>query len=177
MNWAEEELSTIDLGDAPLNKRTALLAERLARSPAASIPQACNDSHETQAAYRFFDHEPVDFWSIMEPHLQRTLKRMSAQSVVLCLQDTTSLDFNGKEIEGLGPLQYEAQSGMLLHPSYAVTPSREPLGLLDSWHWAREARQEDGKRPDSIKVLTLPRGYAMRGITRNTNDLCITRWP
>ena len=150
MNWAEEEFSAIDLGDARLNKRTALLAERLARSPATSIPQACNGSHETQAAYRFFDHESVDFWSVMEPHFQCTLKRMSAQPVVLCLQDTTSLDFNGKEIEGLGPPQYKAQSGMLLHPSYAVTPSREPLGLIDSWHWTREARKEDGKRPESI---------------------------
>ena len=32
--------------------------------------------------------------------------------MVLCLQDTTELDFNGQLIEGLGPLSYEAQRGM-----------------------------------------------------------------
>jgi hypothetical protein len=26
------------------------------------------------------------------------------------------------------------------HPTYAVSLEREPLGLLDGWMWAREAR-------------------------------------
>ena len=41
--------------------------------------------------------------------------------VVLCLHDTTELDFSGQTIEGLGPLSYEAQRGMYLHPTYAVS--------------------------------------------------------
>lgn len=49
---------------------------------------------------------------------------MRAQSVVLCIQDTTKLDFNGQETAGLGPLNYEALRGMYLHPVYAVTPGR-----------------------------------------------------
>jgi hypothetical protein len=39
---------------------------------------------------------------------------------VLCIQDTTGLDFNGQDIAGLGPLSYEAQRGMYLHPTYAA---------------------------------------------------------
>ena len=54
---------------------------------------------------------------------------MQAHPVVLCIQDTTELDFNGQEAEGLGPLNYEARRGMYLHPTYAVTPTREPLGV------------------------------------------------
>jgi len=34
---------------------------------------------------------------------------------VLCLQDTTELDFNGQDIKGLGSLSYDAQRGMYLH--------------------------------------------------------------
>jgi hypothetical protein len=49
-----------------------------------------------------------------------------------------------KQAEGLGPLNYEAQRGMLVHPTYAVTPQREPLGLINSWNWAREFRPQDG---------------------------------
>jgi hypothetical protein len=49
---------------------------------------------------------------------------------VLCIQDTTELNFNGQEMAGLGPLNYEARRGMYLHPTYAVTPGREPLGVL-----------------------------------------------
>ena len=56
---------------------------------------------------------------------------MQAHPVVLCLQDTTELDFNGQRIAGLGPLSYEAQRGMYVHPTYAVSPQRDPLGVLD----------------------------------------------
>jgi hypothetical protein len=40
--------------------------------------------------------------------------RMRSCPEVLCIADTTVLDFNGQEIEGLGPLSYEAQAGMYL---------------------------------------------------------------
>lgn len=59
---------------------------------------------------------------------------------MLCIQDTTELDFNGQETAGLGPLNYEARRGMYVHPTYAVTPGREPLGVLDAWMWTREKR-------------------------------------
>ena len=74
----------------------------------------------------------------------RTMERMATRKVVLCIQDTTELDFSGREIDGLGPLNYEARRGMYVHPTYAVSLEREPLGLLDSWMWAREARAADG---------------------------------
>lgn len=44
-----------------------------------------------------------------------------AHERVLCIQDTTELNFNGQEIKGLGPLSYESQRGMFLHPTYAVS--------------------------------------------------------
>ena len=65
---------------------------------------------------------------------------------MLCLQDTTELDYNGQEIEGLGPLNYEAQRGLYLHPTYVVSPEREPLGVFNAWSWAREFKDKDGQR-------------------------------
>lgn len=55
---------------------------------------------------------------------------MQQHAVVLCIADTTELDFIGKDMEGLGPLSFEAQRGMYLHPTYAVRPDRERLGIL-----------------------------------------------
>ena len=150
MGWASEEFETIDLGDKRLNRRAALLAERLADSPSASIPKACQGWKETQAAYRLISNDAVNAEAIAEPHIACTVQRMAAQSVALCIQDTSSLDFNGQDIDGLGPLQYEAQRGMFLHPTYVVAPNREPLGTIDSWRWAREFRDEDGVRPEDI---------------------------
>ena len=71
---------------------------------------------------------PTNWESILQPHIEGSEARMAQHPVVLCLQDTTELDFDGQETEGLGPLSYEAQRGMYLHPTYAVTPQREPLG-------------------------------------------------
>jgi len=45
---------------------------------------------------------------------------MAEHPVVLALQDTTQVDFNGQKIDGLGRLSYEAQRGMYLHPTYVV---------------------------------------------------------
>ena len=150
MGWASEEFDTIDLGDARLNKRAVKLAEAFAQSPTASIPGACHDRAELRAAYRFFDHEDVGFWDVLEPHMRCTERRMAAHPVALCLQDTSSLDFNGRDIEGLGPLNYEPQRGLHVHPTYAVTPGREPLGILDCWHWARKFRDDGGERPADV---------------------------
>ncbi len=132
MGWASEEFETIDLGDKRLDKRAVLLAEQFSANATKSIPDACGGWAETRAAYRFVDNPSVDFWKILGPHVEATEKRMKACPVVLCLQDTTNLDFNGQDIDGLGPLTYEPQRGLLLHPTYVVTPDREPLGLTDS---------------------------------------------
>jgi len=107
--------------------------ERFAADPTASVPKACHGWGETMGAYRFFDNDSVDWQAIMAPHWQKTQQRTAALPVVLCLQDTTELDFNGQRAFGLGPLSYETQRGMYLHPTYAVTPAREPLGIIDAW--------------------------------------------
>jgi Transposase Tn5 dimerisation domain/Transposase DNA-binding len=146
MGWATEEFKHIDLGDRRLDKRAVLLAEQLAAKPAASIPQACGGWAETQAAYRFLAQDGIDWEGILAPHWQCAHTRMGVHRVVLCIQDTTELDFNGQAVAGLGPLSYEAQRGMYVHPTYAVSPEREPLGVLDAWMWAREAKDAHGER-------------------------------
>jgi hypothetical protein len=157
--WTQTEFEQLNLGDARLNKRARLLMERMAAEPTASVPQACHGWGETMAAYRFFDNEKVQWHAILEPHWLQTQKRMQTHQVVLCLQDTTELDFNAQETIGLGPLTYEAQRGMFVHPTYAVTPQREPLGILDAWMWAREKKDEAGQRGGPKESLRWIEGY------------------
>lgn len=148
MKWAQEELGTAELGDARLNQRLIKVAGQLAAKPTASIPAACGSWGDTAAAYRLLDNERCDWREVIEAHGRSSLARMAAQAVVLCLNDTTELDFNGQRIDGLGPLSYEAQRGMYLHPTYAVSTQREPLGVLDAWMWARKPRDAKGRRED-----------------------------
>ena len=159
MGWAAQEFNTIDLGDKRLDKRAVLLAEQLAEKPTASIPAACGGWAETQAAYRFLAQEDVGWQDILEPHWRCSAARMGAHRTVLCIQDTTELDFNGQTITGLGPLSFEAQRGMYLHPTYAVSVEREPLGVLDAWMWAREPKDGSGARSGPKESRRWVEGY------------------
>jgi len=40
---------------------------------------------------------------------------------------------------------------MYLHPTFLVSPEREPLGVFDVYMWAREPKGADGKRPGIIE--------------------------
>ena len=123
MSWAQNEFKTLELGDQRLNARAVLLAERLTSKPTESIPNACLGWAETQAAYRFLSNPRTDWQALLEPHWASSLERMRGHKVVLNIQDTPELDFNGRQSAGLGPLSYEAQRGMYLHPTYATALS------------------------------------------------------
>ena len=159
MGWADTEFETIDLGDERRNKRAIRLVERLSAQPMASVPQACGDWADTMAAYRFFNNEEIDWRAILGAHTDCARTRMAGHEVVLCIQDTTELDFNGQEASGLGPLSYEAQRGMYAHPTYAVSTSREPLGVLDAWMWGREPKDKEGHRPGVKESVRWVEGY------------------
>jgi len=131
----------MNLGDPRRNRRVIRLIGHLSAKPTASVPQACGDWADTMAAYRFFGNEEVQWEGILAPHIERSVSRMAAHPVVLCIQDTTELDFNGQQAKGLGPLSYEAQRGMYVHPTYAVSTLREPLGVLDAWECGRARAQ------------------------------------
>jgi hypothetical protein len=59
----------------------------------------------------------------------------------------------------VAPLNYEARRDMYVHPTYAVTPQREPLGVLDAWMWAREERDKDGVRHGQKESTRWIEGY------------------
>ena len=153
MSALSVELGAIDLGDRRLNRRARRLLEKLGEKPTLSIPAACAGWDETRAAYRMFDHPEVTPERVLAPHSACTEERLRAYRRVLCIQDTTELDYTTKKasMAGLGPLNYETRWGMYLHPTLVVTPERVPLGLLDAYTWVREpgsiGQEKDRSRP------------------------------
>ena len=152
MSALAAELAGISLGDKRLNRRARRLLDKLGDKPTVSIPAACGGWGETRAAYRLFDHAEVTAERVLAPHIACTEARLCEQPRVLCIQDTTELDYTTKKgIAGLGPLNYESRWGLYLHPTLAVTPDRVPLGLLDLYSWAREpgrlGEDKDPNRP------------------------------
>lgn len=145
-DWVVSEISSAELGDERLNRRLETVLRCLAAQPDKSIPTASRGWGETQAAYRFFDNEKVTAEKVLAPHQEATRQRMRPHPVVLCVEDTSELDFTSKpETEGLGPLSYESTRGIYIHPMLAVTPEGLCLGVLEFWRWVRDASDHGGK--------------------------------
>ena len=128
------ELRTLDLGDKRLNKRQAILLDKLAASPKESLPGATCSWAELQAAYRFFDNERVTPVKVLAPHRAATIERIRCQAVVLIPQDTTELVLDRDPEKGFGKLT--SQIGLLDHIQTAVTPLGQHLGVTRRHTWA-----------------------------------------
>ena len=162
MNWSATELNDLDLGDARLKKRAIQMLDVMMKSPQSSLPKAFQSWSKTLAAYRFLSNESVTYEALVAPHYEATECRIRQQDspVILCIQDTTELDFNGQGTEGLGRLSYDSQRGMYLHPTLCITPERLPLGITDAWMWSRGlTKSADQANPDVKESHRWIEGY------------------
>ena len=68
---------------------------------------------------------------------------------------------------------------MSLHPSYAVSTDREPLGLLDAWMWARKPKNANGQRRDINESLRWIESYerlAERAVSTSAQIVELIEW-
>lgn len=126
------EFGDVDLGDARLNRRLGLLADRVADRPGESFPKALDDA-EFEAAYRFFGNDQVTPDAILAPHVRESARRAADLPRVVVVHDTTAFEFGGQsKREGLGHLIKPSAQGFFGHFSLAIGADelRRPLGLL-----------------------------------------------
>lgn len=137
--WVEEELETIDIGDKRLNERVKYLLTAASKKPLMSINRMFHTRKEMQAAYRFFDNDLVNEEKIFFPHLKKTHERISQYPVVLCLSDTTSLNYTTRKKQlDSGYISSNNAQGFFLHATIAITPDRMHLGVVQQQFWARD---------------------------------------
>lgn len=140
--WADNELGGARLGDARLTRRLVSIARTKGQQPGSAFVDAVSgDRAATAGYYRFIDaadESPIDMESILAPHRERTLGRIKGQPRVLCIHDTTDLNYATlSACKGLGTIgknQTAAESpGLRLHSSYVVSAEEGvPLGV---WNW------------------------------------------
>ncbi len=131
-----EELASLDLGDARIERRARTMLTDLARSPDRSFPQTWSNDSELEAGYRFFSNDNAKPRAIVDAHASKTVQRAAAQqSPVLVAHDTTELCiplyFSDKLRKGLGT-KSSRQQGFDAHVSFAVGLDERatPLGTL-----------------------------------------------
>jgi hypothetical protein len=111
-----DELDGVQFKDKRLADRSKRLIITLSQNPEARINASCDGWSDTQAAYRFFKNTSVTSEAILQSHREVTQRRVSTESVVLFVQDTTELDYSdhpqrdAKEIVLVSP-RFFAPSG------------------------------------------------------------------
>lgn len=158
--WAQNEFGDAPLGDTRLSKRLVRVAEDKAEAPSRSYNGvAKGDSRKAKAYYRMIeqpDTSAMNMSNILEPHTQRTLRRMRGQKTVLCVQDGSELNYNHlAKCEGLGLIgknQTGATSrGLHLHSTLAVTLNGLPLGVVRADCTSPEGKSSE-KDPADDKI-------------------------
>ena len=139
-NSVGDEFRNAPLSDQRLIHRLMYIATILGENPEKSIPDACPNWATTKATYDFFKNDKVSPQAIIAPHRFNTIERMKQFSLVLCIQDSSALDFSShKSTRGLGPYTTDEQTlGLIMHSVLAVSPEGIPLGLLYQNIWSRE---------------------------------------
>lgn len=87
---------------------------------------------EVQACYRFSSNDLVNETKIIEPHLKMTVKRASQNPVVLCLSDTTSLNYTTRKTL--------KDSGYISNPTCPLNPGYD-LKKQPIWRIQRLAKE------------------------------------
>jgi len=148
-NWAEEEFGTIRLYDKRLKQRLYSIAQAFYNAPQANIPEASGSKARMWGTYRFFKNPKVTMDIILNAHTEATIERIKQQKIVLCPQDTTTLNYTSLPMTGgLGPISKAEDSlGLLLHGTLAFTEEGTPLGILQAQCWARNPEPKGKKYP------------------------------
>ena len=160
--WAENEFGGATIGDNRLSNRLVDIAHIKGQSPGASWLAACQgDKARAKGYYRFIEHpdeEAMTMENILKPHRERTIRRMEEQQTVLCIQDTTSLNYSElQQCVGLGVIGKNHTStesrGLRLHSTMAITTDGVPLGILRGQCYAPELKPErKGKDHRTIPI-------------------------
>ena len=137
--WAANEFSGAPLGDARLSARLVRSAHHMGHSPMRAITGAAHGARALiKGHYRLID-QPADSEvtvdNILAPHRRRTVQRMQSEDTVLCVQDTTYLNFTRRSqtsgLTTIGTNQTGARArGLQLHATLALDPDGTPLGVL-----------------------------------------------
>lgn len=139
-----ESISAIGGG----KKRLTKLAAAMADAPNQSLPKQCGSWGDLKAAYRLLSHPQIRPEQITAAHRQHTRERAQQDPVVLCVQDTTDLDYTHRTaVRGLGKIGNGGGRGFRQHTGLAVSEHGAVLGILhQEWFLPFEPPEGETRR-------------------------------
>ena len=129
-------------------KRLTKLAAAMADAPNQSLPKQCGRWGDLKAAYRLLNHPQIRPDQITAVHRQCTREQAQQSPVVLCVQDTTDLDYTHRTaVRGLGKIGDGGGRGFRQHTGLAVSEDGQVLGILhQEWFLPCEPSEGETRR-------------------------------
>jgi hypothetical protein len=129
-------------------KRLTKLATAMAKAPSQSLPQQCGSWGDLKAAYRLLNHPKLRPEQITAVHREYTRGQAEKLGIVLCVQDTTDLDYTHRSaVRGLGKIGDGGGRGFRQHTAMAVSEQGQVLGILDqTWFLPNEPPEGETRR-------------------------------
>ena len=150
--WAEAMFGECELGDARRTKRAVDYAARQAANPGGSTNEVCaGDDAAAEGAYRLIRNDAVEPEALEAGPFRHNAALCAISSVVLAIQDTTTLTYSHAVSDQLGVLG--AGRGFIVHSTLAVdAETKHVIGLLDQQRWTRPVNEPKHKRQKKRKV-------------------------
>ena len=148
-DWAEREYGRSTHPDGRVRSRIAQMGAAWTRRLGAHLPAIFPGRAEQAAAYRLLSNEAVTMEHILDSHFEQTVERCRAERLVLAVQDTTTLNYDGlSATSGLDDLGGggKGSSGILAHVGVAVNAVGRPLGMFEADADFRRAEGKDSVR-------------------------------
>lgn len=140
------EFKKADLWDKRCIKSLKKMAQVILKNQILSFSAACGKTLR-QNGGRIFSSTKMSTEKMQSGHYKETSKRCGKYKVVLCAQDTSSMNYTThKKTKGLGLIgPTDKSKGILVHSMLAMTEEGLPLGIISQHQWVRRA-EEKGKK-------------------------------
>ena len=148
-DWAAREYGRSTHPDGRIRDRIAQMGAAWIRRSGEPLPAIFPGRAEQTAAYRLLSNDAVTMDHILDSHFEQTVERCRAERVVLAVQDTTTLNYEGlSNTSGLDELGGggSGNAGILGHFGVAVNAAGRPLGMYSVDADFRQAEDKDSAR-------------------------------
>jgi len=163
-DWAEQQFGQCELGDSRRTRRLVDYAARQVAQPEASTNAVCGgDDIVAEGVYRWLRNPAVEAKAVDAGPFRVTARLCTERSVVLAIQDTTTLTYSHAVADELGTvteLDGRRVGGLLVHSTLMVdAQTREPLGLIDQERWNRPITETEDEPKDQNGRQQKKRAY------------------
>ncbi|MGG4610345.1 IS4 family transposase [Providencia sp. Me31A] len=168
--WAKEQFGHAKLGDPRRTARLVKMASDLAQHPGKSVVKSSPSPACMEGAYRFIRNDNISAEDIGEAGFNATVNQVHRYSLLLAIEDTTTLSYNHRSIQSdLGHVnQGNRHRGLLAHSILLFAPETlDVIGLIEQQRWTRDIKTRGIRRKGLKRPYEEKEGYKWERASRN----------